>query len=60
MADSLRLRGIRHDGVVRSSRGDIDVSDMKDGSYNAKEVELLCGREADNIERVLSFEDFVS
>jgi hypothetical protein len=55
MTHTLRLRRVRHDGVVRTVRSDCDITDVEDSSHYAKKVELFGGGEAYDVEGGLPF-----
>ena len=53
MANTFRLRGIRHCGVITTRRSDYDVANMENSCDNTEEVELLFGFKPYDIKSVL-------
>lgn len=53
MADTLSLRGIWHECIIRLRRTDVDVANMKNCRDDAEKVELFGDRKANNIKSIL-------
>ena len=53
MANTFRLRGIRHCSVITTRRSDYDVANMQNSCHNTEEVELLFGFKPYDIKSVL-------
>ena len=60
MADTLSLRWIGHDSIIRSSRGYDNVAEMENGSDNAEEIELFSFRESNDIKAGLGRQIIIS
>ena len=60
MADTLSLRWIGHDSIIRSSRGYHNVAEMENGSDNAEEIELFSFRESNDIKAGLGRQIIIS
>ena len=53
MANTFRLRGVRHCGVITTRRSDYDVANMQNSCHNTEEVELLFGFKPYDIKSIL-------